>query len=422
MQQRGSNLPRVGDYNQVLVVDLVRRHPGISRVELTERTGLSGQTVSNICRRLVDQGLIRQTGRVSTELGARRTVFEVIPDSRCAVGLHIDPARMVLALVDLAGHVMDHTSFVTPATGDPAPVIDAIVGQVRELVDRNGVSGLRLSGLGVASPGPINRGSGAVLGPPNLRGWDVVGLRDELGGRLRVPVELEKDTVAAATGELWAGNLLSQDFAFVYLGTGAGAGVVLGGEVMHGASGNLGNFGHLGGDPDGPRCECGGRGCVASTAMPAHLVTQALESGLLTDIDVDDASSVEQGLAKLSGLAADGNAAAGDILDRAARSFARVVANLTNVLDLDTIVFGGPNWRYLSESFLRIVPGVVDELHLFRRLHGVEIRGTSLGEDVGPIGAASLVLAKSVSASASHLILPAGPSSVSSPPADANRG
>jgi predicted NBD/HSP70 family sugar kinase len=318
--------------------------------------------------------------------------------------------------------VMDHTSFVTPATGDPAPVIDAIVGQVRELVDRNGVSGLRLSGLGVASPGPINRGSGAVLGPPNLRGWDVVGLRDELGGRLRVPVELEKDTVAAATGELWAGNLLSQDFAFVYLGTGAGAGVVLGGEVMHGASGNLGNFGHLGGDPDGPRCECGGRGCVASTAMPAHLVTQALESGLLTDIDVDDASSVEQGLAKLSGLAADGNAAAGDILDRAARSFARVVANLTNVLDLDTIVFGGPNWRYLSESFLRIVPGVVDELHLFRRLHGVEIRGTSLGEDVGPIGAASLVLAKSVSASASHLILPAGPSSVSSPPADANRG
>ena len=68
MQERGSNLPRVGDYNQVLVVDLVRRHPGISRVELTQRTGLSGQTVSNLCRRLVEQGLMLATA-LAPEIG-----------------------------------------------------------------------------------------------------------------------------------------------------------------------------------------------------------------------------------------------------------------------------------------------------------------------------------------------------------------
>lgn len=407
MLQRGSNLPRVGDYNQVLVVDLVRRHPGISRVELTEQTGLSTQTVSNICRRLVDLGMIRELGRISSDVGGRRTVYETVPGSRCALGLHIDPGRMELALVDLAGHVVTRESLPLPEGGAPGSVLDLVVSRVRAMLDGADLGPDQLSGLGVSTPGPLIVRTGAVVRPPNLRGWDVVSLRDELGGRLRLPVQIEKDTIAAATGELWAGHVASQDFAFVYLGTGAGAGIVLGGEVLHGASGNLGNFGHISGDPDGPRCECGGRGCLATSAAPAVLVAEAQGRGLLSaDLPLDDPRSVERGLARLADLARDGDAGARTILERAARSFGRVAANLVNTLDLDLVVFGGPHWRYLSDVFMAVVPGVVADLHLFGRVHGVRVQGTALGEDAGPIGAASLVLSAAVSARPSQLVLP----------------
>ncbi len=404
--RRGSNLPRVGDHNRVLVVDLVRRNAGISRVEMSEQTGLTGQTISNICAHLTDQGLIREIGRASYGTGKWRTVYEVVPESRCAVGLHIDAARTVLALVDLAGQVVDRQSILTPATDDPRDAIDAITTEVRSIVARNAIPRPRLSGLGVASPGPINMGPGIVIAPPNLRGWTDVRLRDDLELGLGIPVQLEKDTVAVATGEVWAGRVPSDDFAFVYLGTGSGVGLVLGGEVMHGASGNLGNFGHLQGDPDGPICSCGGRGCLAVTAMPIHLVTAGRDAGLLEPFDPDDAATIERALAHLCRLADDGAAEARAIVEGAARGFARVAANLTNTLDLDTVVFGGPNWRYLAPTFMSIVPGMIAALHIFRDVHAVEVRGTSLGEDVGPIGAASLVLASAVSARPDHLFLP----------------
>jgi predicted NBD/HSP70 family sugar kinase len=404
--QRGSNLPRVGDYNQVLIIDLIRRQPEVSRVELSDQTGLSGQTVANICRRLTEQGLIRESGRLTGELGKRRTVYRIVPHSRYAIGLHIDPARTVLALVDLDGRVVDRQSLVNPTTDDPSDVIDAIVESVRALIARNRVPHARLSGLGVASPGPIRMDAGAVIGPPNLRGWTVVRLRDDLEARLGLPVLLEKDTVAAATGEVWADNSFSSDFAFVYLGTGAGVGVVLGGEVMHGASGNLGNFGHLSGDPHGPICYCGGRGCLTVTAMPVDLVTRAHDLGLMPATDHTDPAAVEAALADLCTQADSGGREALEIVEGAARGFARAVANIVNTLDLDTIVFGGPNWRAFSATFMRIVPPMIDDLHLFSSVHGVAVRGTALGEDVGPLGAASLVLANAASARPSHLFLP----------------
>ncbi|NYI66981.1 putative NBD/HSP70 family sugar kinase [Spelaeicoccus albus] len=407
MRNRGSNLPRVSDYNQVLIVDLIRRQPGISRVELTDQTGLAGQTVTNICRRLTAEGLIRESGRVTGDLGKRRTVYEIIPNSKCAIGLHIDPARTVLALVDLGGCIVDRLSLVNPMTNDPADVIDALVEHVRTLIERNNVSSTSLSGLGVAAPGPIGMAAGALIGPPNLRGWTIVRLRDELSARLNIPVVLEKDTVAAITGEVWADSDASNNFGFIYLGTGAGVGVVLGGEIMHGSSGNLGNFGHLTGDPDGPRCYCGDRGCLAVTAMPLDLVKQAERDGLIDSVDHDDAAEVEKAVAELCRRADDGHEGARIIVERAARGFARAAANLINTLDLDTVVFGGPNWQSFAPIFMRVVPPIVEKLHIFSDVHGVEIRGTTLGEDVGPIGAASLVLANAVSARPSHLFLPA---------------
>ena len=102
---RGSNLSRLGDFNQTVVFDAIRRTPGgISRVELVAETGLTAQTVSNIVRRLLDQELIVETGRVQSAVrGKPRTLLRVEPSARFAVGVHVDPATLTYVLIDIEG-------------------------------------------------------------------------------------------------------------------------------------------------------------------------------------------------------------------------------------------------------------------------------------------------------------------------------
>src|SRR4051794_22645959 len=104
---RGSNLSRLGDLNQVELLDTVRRtRAGISRVELATETGLTAQTVSNIVRRLLAEDLVVESGRVQSSLrGKPRTLLKVRPSARFAVGVHVDPATLTFVLIDLEGRV-----------------------------------------------------------------------------------------------------------------------------------------------------------------------------------------------------------------------------------------------------------------------------------------------------------------------------
>ncbi|WP_230208456.1 ROK family transcriptional regulator [Microlunatus sp. Gsoil 973] len=404
MLQRGSNLPRVGDYNEVLVMDLIRRHPGISRIELAERTGLSGQTVLNICRRLIGKNLINQIGQIRSGAGGRRLAYQVVPDGRYAIGVDIDPARTVLIAVNLAGEVIDRM----PLRMDDHSDIDQIVAGIDRATRDHLSRGRRgtLSGLGVALP----RAATARCDPADRQqtraGWNADELRDSLRSRLRIPVRIGPDAVAAATAELWAGTIDSQNFAFIYLGASVGAGVALGGEILRGETDNLGRLDHLGGDPNGPVCACGGRGCIGAVAEPSHLVVRARDLGLLNGTDPDDPVSTAAGIVELGRLAEYGDSAAAEVLDYAARTYGRAAATLAGLLDLDTIVFGGPNWPPLEPAFRRIVPQTIEAL-VGAGAPEVTMRSTTLGGEVGSIGAASLLLAETAGPFVAHLVLPA---------------
>lgn len=300
MHSRGSNLPRVGDYNQMVVLDLIRRHPGISRIELTERTGLTAQTLSNIARKLLDTGLVRDAGRRAGGPGAPRARLEVDPDGCLAVGVLIDPARISTVLLDLGGNVRLRSEIGIAKISSSRQLIDTISGDVERMLSEADVPAARVNGIGLASPGPVDTERGLVLAPPNLRTISVVELRNAVERRLGVPVILEKDTIAVATGEHWARGTESENFVYLYLGTGVGAGIVLGGQVQRGRSSNLGEIAHIGGDPDGPICpSCGNRGCLGSVAEPRHLVRRAAELGEIAPVEDGDVLAVERALAQV---------------------------------------------------------------------------------------------------------------------------
>ena len=119
----GTNLPRVGDYNRAVVLDAIRRRSPVSRVELAEGTGLTNQTVSNVVRRLLDEGLVQEIGQAPSQGGKRRTLLSLRADAAYAVGIHLDPDSTVAVLLDLAGRVLHRRRLGTAAHSDPGHLV-----------------------------------------------------------------------------------------------------------------------------------------------------------------------------------------------------------------------------------------------------------------------------------------------------------
>ncbi|HWV49394.1 MAG TPA: ROK family transcriptional regulator [Microbacterium sp.] len=410
--RRGTNLPRMGDFNQSVILEAIRRSgEGLSRIELVEATGLSAQTVTNITRRLLDEGLIEEAGRTINGPGKPRTTLRLVPRSRLSLGVHLDPAVTTVVLLDLSGAVIARSVHRTPAN-DPMQVIGSMAVAIEELIARAGVERASIAGVGVAAPGPLDAERGTVIDPPKLHQWHRVPLRTALADAIGLPVALEKDTTAAAFAEIWTGDDPPDvSLLFVYLGTGIGAALVLDGDVIRGRSRNVGEVGHVIVDPDGPLCGCGKRGCVEVVCTPQAIVEQAERAGVLADDRVgSDAESVDEQLSQLCARARQGEAAALSVLVRAAGHLSVLISSLTNMLDVDRVVLGGPFWSRLSDVYLRELPTLLERQSATRAVRGLPVAGSVVGADVGAVGAGCVILADVLSPRASSLLLEDGSS------------
>ncbi len=398
----------MGDFNQSVILDAIRRaRTGLSRVELAASTGLSAQTISNICRRLLERGLIEEAGKAISGPGKPRTMLRLNPTGRFALGVHLDPTVTTFVMLDLTGSIVARSRRPTPTSSDPAVIIASLVAELDELVAISGVERERIAGVGIAAPGPIDTVNGVVVNPPHLAGWRDVPLRDALARGTGLPVILDKDVTAAAIAEMWAGGPSgSGSFIFFYMGTGIGAGLVVHDDVVRGSSDNAGEIGHIVTDPDGPECFCGLRGCVLVACMPQALVLEAEQAGVFPPATgVVDNNTVDARFTQLCEASAAGDAIARQILDRSAVRMTTAIAVIANLLDVDHVVFGGPFWERLSEHYMRSVPELLGERLAARSVHDVAVMGTGIGEDVAAVGAACLVLNQGLAPNPKALML-----------------
>lgn len=369
----GVNLPALRGHNAALVLDLLRTagDAGISRLELAERTGLTPQAVSKITARLRAEGLVVEAGRRASTGGKPRTLLRLVPDAGHAIGLHLDRDELTAVLADLTGHVVAERRAPLDFAAGAEAVVDVAVGVVGEVVRdlapgpaagevaQSGTGllgtdllGVGLLGVGIALPGPLDHSAGVLHRVTGFPAWDGFPLRDAFAGRLGLPVVVDKDTNAAALGLALGGE--AESFAYLHLGTGLGAGLVLGGGLHRGARTGAGEFGHQVIQLDGPRCGCGDRGCVEALCLAA--------------------------------------VARGD-LDEAARVLGVGAGNLVSLLDIDLVLLGGRAVLADEERFVRGVGAVVTERA--RRGGGTEVpvAVASGGERAVAEGAAQLVLA-----------------------------
>lgn len=324
----GANLPALRSHNTALVLGLLRTATvadgeGISRLELAERTALTPQAVSKIVARLRADGLVDEAGRGAPTGGKPRTLLRLARRARYAVGVHLDRDEVTVLLADLAGETTDARTAPLDLGRPAAEVLHAVADLVRATVaDTPGASGAVL-GAGVASPGPLDHRSGALLRITGFPAWDGYPLRDALADRLGLPVVLDKDTNAAALSVLSPPDRTGpgDSFGYLHLGSGLGAGLVLGGTLHRGARTGAGEFGHQAVALDGPRCACGNLGCLEALCLAA--------------VGRGD----HAGAARVLGLGA---------------------ANLVSLLDIDRVVLGGRTVLARPELFRSEVAAAMD--------------------------------------------------------------
>ncbi|WIB60437.1 ROK family protein [Curtobacterium sp. MCLR17_007] len=388
-----------GPGSRALVVDIVRSSGPISRVELTQATGLTQPSISNIVRHLLETGVLRESGRVASTGGKPRTLLEINPTALYAVGIQLGFEAMTFVAAGAGGGTVARQLVDGAAVAEPQDVVERLAAQFASFIDIAGISVDTIAGVGVVVPGPLSPAGGTMFRSPTLRRWEGFPLLERLAALLPVPVLLDNDAAAAAVGEFWTRRIArTETFATVYMGTGIGAGVVLDGALLRGSSSNAAELGHMTIDADGVACSCGNVGCVERYAAPAAVLSDAGTAprrfaGLGLEFTEHTTGSDFDRLAR---AAVNGHEAARGLLEHSADRLAAAVVSFNNVFDLDSIVLAGPSFAIAGSMYARAARARIEQTSFARQAHGTTIEIAANPRDSAAIGAAALVLQSSV--------------------------
>ncbi|MFI9583418.1 ROK family protein [Streptomyces sp. NPDC052236] len=248
--------------------------------------------------------------------------------------LDIGGTKIAGALVDGRGSVVVRAQRPTPARESGDTVMCAVEAVLAELTASP--LWVRASAVGIGSAGPVDASAGTVS-PVNVPGWRdfplVARVRRAVG---ELPVTLVGDGVAMTAAEHWQGAARGYDNALcMVVSTGVGGGLVLGGQLHPGPTGNAGHIGHISVDLDGDPCPCGARGCVERIASGPNIARRALEGGWQPGPD-GDASA-----AAVAAAARAGHPVAIASFERAAQALAAGIAATATLVEIEIAVIGG---------------------------------------------------------------------------------
>jgi glucokinase len=295
--------------------------------------------------------------------------------------LDIGGTKIAGALVDSTGGLLVRAQRPTPSRAPAEQVMGALAEVLAQLAASPEWPGVRAVGIG--SAGPVDAKAGTVS-PVNIPGWrdfPLVGnVRECTGG---LPVTLVGDGVAMAAAEHWQGAARGRAGALcMVVSTGVGGGLVLGGELHPGPSGNAGHIGHISVDLDGDRCPCGGRGCVERIASGPNIARRALEGGWRPGPDGDGSA------AGVAAAAAAGDPVALASFERAARALAAGIAATATLVEIEIAVVGGGVAK-AGEVLFTPLRRALAEFATLSFVQGLEVAPAQTGTDAGLVGAAA---------------------------------
>jgi predicted NBD/HSP70 family sugar kinase len=321
-----ARLPLLKRLNERTVLEMIRAGAPISRAEISRRAGISKPTVSLALRSLVESGLVREAVERPDGPGYGAVYFEPVPEAALVLGLDLGARFLRGAICDLTGTIRARQD-VELDGADAERALGAVADLRGALVAATGLSGDLIDGGVVGVPGVTGAGDGTLQLAANVPGLEGRPFEAELEERLGLPITLENDINLAALGERELGVARGvDDFVFLSVGTGMGAGIVLRGELHTGRNGFAGEIDFAldaldeDVDPSAPQ-----------VAEIAARVTQGAETSLRAPFEAR----------AVFDAARQGDEAAQLVVDEIARRIALHLAPVAAVVDVELVVLGG---------------------------------------------------------------------------------
>lgn len=308
-----------------------------------------------------------------------------------AIGIDVGGTGTKGGVVAADGSVLERAEVATDTHAGTKGILQ-VAEQLLEWARR---SDIEIQAIGVGAAGFVDHAGGCVTFSPNLE-YDDPYLVKAISTHTGVRAVIDNDANAAVWGERTFGTAQGFDhIVMLTLGTGVGSGIVVGGRLLHGATGAAAEFGHVVIDPDGPPCKCGLRGCLeqfASGGAIGRMGREAAEADPESSM-VAFAGSIE----KITSLhvaraAREYDQTALGVLRRAGYSLAVGMSNAANLFDPEVIVLGG-SVVAAGEPYLGPARDRFAQMTAAQRRRPIRLDVSTLGNDAGLMGAAALALA-----------------------------
>jgi len=334
----------VKGFNKHAALDLIRfAAGGVSRSDLAEKMGLTRAAVSLIVNDLVESGVVQEAEIRSAPSGRPPVTLEINPQRGFVGGVDIGATHISIAIADFNAKILREAEIAFDIKNPPAACLETINKSLLELLGSQKLSLSDLAAVGVGVPGPVITEAGMVVAPPIMPGWDHFPIRAALENMWGCPVTLNNDAELGALGE-WAygAGRGERNIAYIKVGTGIGAGLILNQQIYGGTTGAAGEIGHITIEENGPLCNCGNRGCLEAFAGGYAIAREAqamILSGkrtLLAEIPSERLNARE-----VANAARRGDLHAQEILRRAGTHIGVALASLVNLFNPSMIVIGG---------------------------------------------------------------------------------
>jgi glucokinase-like ROK family protein len=388
----------VKNLNKHVALDLIRFSPmGISRIELSRELGLTRAAVTAIVNDLIVAGLVRETNG-GTSGGRRPINLEINPKSGLVVGVDVGATHVTLILADHLAKVIDETNAPLDILQGPNVCLAYVDNLFKSWLEKMGIEISRICTAAVGVPGPVVSGAGMVSGPPIMPGWDRFPIRQWLQEAWGIPVSLGNDAEFGALGE-WAygAGRGEKNLAYIKVGTGIGAGLLIDGQIYRGSTGSAGEIGHITLEENGPQCTCGNHGCLEALAggrAIAQKAAQAVRRGERTSLT--EVSPLDMITARdVITAARKGDHLSQRLVQEAGYYLGTAIASMVNLFNPSMVVIGG-GVAQVGDLLLDPVRKTVKQRSLLVASRAVNITAAVLGRRSSGMGAVAQAISMSL--------------------------
>ncbi|MEK8131297.1 ROK family protein [Paenibacillus filicis] len=380
------------------IYEHIRKHGVVSKIDLLDRSGLTGSTLTRTLEELTGQQLILEAGFGESTGGRRPILYTINSDYAYVFGLDISRMHSRLMLFDLKMNPLEAKRWVMDEEMTPQKLLEEIAAEAETMLAQRGLDSSRVLGIGIGAVGPLDRSSGVLLEPLHFPapGWTQVPLTAWLEERLGIPCTLDNGANAALIAESW--SVREQDYRhllYVHVGVGLRSAMMTGGQVVYGAVDMEGSLGQMIIQTDGPRMWGQGNFGALESYVSIHALEQQAQARLKQGRDSvllrlePDPEKIQ--FAHLQQALQENDPLTVELFTQAATYFGIGLANLLNILHPEKVILGGALISSHPGFFHTATRTAIQRAYHYPKYQVVFSQGT-LGEDALAAGAALMVI------------------------------